>query len=102
MPSVSRLDPRSWDYSPPKWFASITNRLMVLIEKKITPEDQVAWSEQALAKHQRRWGIDSRPAVNLMEAVAHRLDRAGRPDEALILHTSAFQQLSPSQWCTNR
>jgi hypothetical protein len=79
----------------------VSGRLIALIEKRLDPEAQLAWSETALAKHQGRWGNESRPAVNLMEAVAHRLDRAGRLDEALIVHMSAFNKRTKAQGSDN-
>jgi hypothetical protein len=91
------LDPRSWKFSPPLWLARFAGWMLIRLERNMDPESQVDSSQNVLASVQRRWGVDSRPAVNTMEGVSHRLDRAGRTDEALILHMNAFSKRSTTQ-----
>ena len=91
------LDPRSWKFSPPLWLARFAGWMLLRLERNMDPESQVDWSQNALATNQRRWGVESRPAVNAMEVVSHRLDRAGRTDEAIILHMNAFSKRSTTQ-----
>ena len=87
---VTRLDPRQWDYSPPKWMAKWVTKGLHRSERKVDADAQVDMVQGILAFFQRHWGNESRPAVNAMEGLAHRLERVGRLDEALILHTSAL------------
>jgi hypothetical protein len=91
---MARLDPRSWDYRPPRWLNKVALRVFASTIRHVEPDDAIAMGQKEIVRYERRYGRDNQLTINTMVNVAQLMYGGNRLDEATALYEEALGYLS--------